>query len=82
MATADQDSIGKNEMEVEHREAPGAAGHYSHTPEPKITLHHDTVAPEAIGGEYEEMPKGYYTSPAFIGTMVVCTVIHMQSCSI
>ena len=58
-------------MEIEHREATVATGHYSHTPEPKIALHHDAVAAEAIGGDYEEMPKGYYTSSAFIGTMVV-----------
>lgn len=73
MATADQNSISKNEMEmeVEHREA--QTGHYSHTPEVKVALHHDAVAAEAIGGDYEGMPKGYYTSKAFIGTLVVST---------
>ena len=40
-------------------------------PAPTIHLHHDAVAPEAIGGLYHEMPAKYYRSPAFIGTLVV-----------
>jgi hypothetical protein len=56
-------------MAVEHHEA--AQGHYQHTPEVKIALHHDEVAPEAVGGLYEHMPKGYYLSSGFIGTMTV-----------
>ena len=42
-----------------------------HAPTTTIQLHHDAVAPEAIGGLYHEMPAKYYRSPAFIGTLVV-----------
>jgi len=49
----------------------GHAQHAQHAPAPAIHLHHDTVAPEAIGGLYNEMPAKYYRSPAFIGTLVV-----------
>lgn len=34
-------------------------------------LQRDVVAPEAVGGLYEEMPKGYYWSKQFIGTLIV-----------
>jgi hypothetical protein len=49
----------------------GHAQHAQHAPAPAVHLHHDTVAPEAIGGLYHEMPAKYYRSPAFIGTLVV-----------
>jgi hypothetical protein len=49
----------------------GHAQHVQHAPAPAIHLHHDAVAPEAIGGLYHEMPAKYYRSPAFIGTLVV-----------
>jgi len=29
------------------------------------------VASEAVGGAYEEMPKGYYWSKGFLGTLAV-----------
>lgn len=45
--------------------------HYEHVAPTNIKLHHDAVAPEAIGGLYHEMPAGYYRSPKFIGTVVV-----------
>ncbi|KAK3071322.1 hypothetical protein LTR53_008827 [Teratosphaeriaceae sp. CCFEE 6253] len=35
-----------------------------------IELHHDRVAPEAIGGLQKDLPSNYYRSPAFIGTLV------------
>lgn len=35
-----------------------------------IELHHDRVAPEAIGGMQQDLPTHYYRSPAFIGTLV------------
>lgn len=38
---------------------------------PSNALSHDVVAPEAIGGLYGEMPKGYYWSTEFIGTLIV-----------
>lgn len=68
MASPDQSSVGKNEYSIEHQEQ---TGHYQHTPVVTIALHHDAVAPEAIGGLYEEMPKGYYRSKGFVGTMIV-----------
>ena len=46
-------------------------GYAQHAPAPTIHLHHDAVAPEAIGGLYHEMPVKYDRSPAFIGTLVV-----------
>ncbi len=36
-----------------------------------IALHHDAVAPEAVGGQYGDMPQGYYRSAGFIGTVIV-----------
>ena len=30
----------------------------------------DTVAPSAIGGDYHDLPDGYYRSPKFIGTFI------------
>jgi hypothetical protein len=51
--------------------------HTEHHKVTSIELHHDAVAPEAIGGMYEEMPAGYYRSPKFIGTVVVSSsIIH------
>lgn len=32
----------------------------------------DYVDAQAIGGELEAMPQGYFRSPQFIGTVVVC----------
>lgn len=31
----------------------------------------DLVDTKAIGGDLEEMPKGYFYSPKFIGTVIV-----------
>jgi len=61
--------IEKNNVVFEHRET---AAHHMHTPPADVALHHDAVAPEAIGGLYDEMPKGYYWSKDFVGTVVVC----------
>lgn len=33
--------------------------------------HVDLVDTHAIGGDYDEMPKGYYWSIQFIGTVIV-----------
>jgi hypothetical protein len=30
----------------------------------------DTVAPSAIGGDFHDLPDGYYRSPKFIGSFV------------
>ena len=54
---------------VQHTDA--EIGPVHHAPPADIHLHHDAVAPEAIGGLYQEMPAKYYRSPAFIGTLVV-----------
>jgi hypothetical protein len=34
-------------------------------------LHHDHVAAEALGGHTSDLPKGYYRSPGFVGTVIV-----------
>jgi hypothetical protein len=60
----------KDEVVLEHREAESVQ-HHPHTPAVEVALHHDRVAPEAIGGLYEEMPKGYYWSKDFLGTLIV-----------
>lgn len=31
----------------------------------------DYIDANAVGGDLDDMPKGYYYSPAFLGTMVV-----------
>ena len=36
--------------------------------------HVDLVDAHAIGGDVEEMPKGYFWSPQFIGTVIVSFV--------
>ncbi|TKA40002.1 hypothetical protein B0A54_08790 [Friedmanniomyces endolithicus] len=57
-------------MAISHAEhaAPGSPHHAEHTTD--IELHHDLVAPEALGGRQSELPRNYYRSPAFIGTLV------------
>lgn len=47
---------------------------HTHAPPSKIDLHHDAIAPEAVGGIYKEMPLGYYRSVGFIGTVIVSTL--------
>jgi hypothetical protein len=49
-------------------------GIHTHAPPPEIALHHDAIAPEAVGGIYKEMPLGYYRSVGFIGTVIVITL--------
>lgn len=34
----------------------------------------DEVAPAVVGGDYRSLPKGYYTSANFIGTVAVSTL--------
>ncbi|KAK3636702.1 hypothetical protein LTR56_014003 [Elasticomyces elasticus] len=51
---------------VEHAEH--AVHQHEHVTD--IELHHDQVAPEAIGGLQRELPANYYRSAAFIGTVV------------
>lgn len=47
---------------------------FEQAPEP--TRGHDEVAPEAIGGaDKSELPRGYYWSPKFIGTMVATSLM-------
>lgn len=46
--------------------------HVGHRPD--VQLYHDAVAPEAIGGKVEEMPKNYYMSMKFIGTMTATSL--------
>lgn len=52
--------------EISHEERSVAAEHHV----TDIELHHDRVAPEAMGGVVQDLPKGYYLSARFIGTMV------------
>ena len=61
----------KREIELEHHESNEFRTTH-HQPAADVKLHHDKVAPEAIGGLYDEMPKGYYRSKDFIGTLIVC----------
>jgi hypothetical protein len=60
----------KREVELEHHESTDQQS-IRHAPPPDVKLHHDKVAPEAIGGLYDEMPAGYYWSKDFIGTVIV-----------
>jgi hypothetical protein len=62
-------AIENEKSAVQHNDA--EIGPVRHAPAPIIQLHHDAVAPEAIGGLYHEMPAKYYRSPTFIGTLVV-----------
>jgi hypothetical protein len=61
--------MGNEKSTIQHTDA--ESGTIPHAPAPVIHLHHDAVAPEAIGGLYHQMPAKYYRSPAFIGTLVV-----------
>jgi hypothetical protein len=61
---------------TDEKQAQGSVNDYgihALAPNPKIALHHDAVAPEAVGGIYQEMPSGYYRSVGFIGTVIVST---------
>jgi len=42
-------------------------------------LHHDHVAEEALGGTTSDLPKGYYRSAGFIGTVVVSSPLAVFS---
>jgi hypothetical protein len=37
--------------------------------------HVDLVDAHAIGGNFEEMPKGYFWTPQFVGTVIVCALL-------
>ena len=63
-------SIEKNDITLEHLDDSST---HRHIPAPLPALHHDLVAPEAVGGLYEEMPKGYFWSKGFLGTLTVST---------
>lgn len=39
-------------------------------PHTSVVLHHDRVAPEAIGGHEKDLPPNYFRSMNFIGTVV------------
>lgn len=66
----------KHDVHLEHREQThGVHGTGHLAPAANVALHHDQVAPEAIGGLYAEMPKGYYRSKDFIGTLIVSPFI-------
>ncbi|KAG9241653.1 fungal trichothecene efflux pump [Calycina marina] len=58
----------KHEVDIEHRDAVGSL-HSKHRKTPAALHKQDIVAQEAIGGTYEELPKGYYYSKDFIGTL-------------
>ncbi|OCK78705.1 MFS general substrate transporter [Lepidopterella palustris CBS 459.81] len=51
-----------------HQEA--ITEHYFIAPAAEVVLYHDAVSRDAIGGQYMDMPKGYYTSIGFIGTVI------------
>ena len=56
-------------MAISHAEHAATPGSHEHATA-DIELHHDLVAPEALGGRQSELPRNYYRSPAFIGTLV------------
>lgn len=43
---------------------------HSHASRHDAGLHHDHIAQEALGGHTGDLPKGYYHSPGFIGTVI------------
>jgi hypothetical protein len=63
--------IEKDAATSEHHEANATSQPHHRAPHADVELHHDAVAPEAVGGLYNEMPKGYYWSKDFIGTLIV-----------
>jgi hypothetical protein len=41
-------------------------------PQPSnVLLEHDAIAQDIVGGHLADMPPGYYTRPAFLGTFTV-----------
>ena len=44
---------------------------HAHQPPAAIVLQHDQVAEEIVGGDYEDLPKGYFLRPNFLGTFTV-----------
>lgn len=68
--TSIADPVDKEDAVLEHHE------HNDSQPRAHnvaAAIRHDAVAPEAVGGVYEEMPQGYYWSPGFLGTLLVCS---------
>ncbi|OBT82408.1 hypothetical protein VE02_08399 [Pseudogymnoascus sp. 03VT05] len=64
-----KNSAEKDEFVFEHQEAVESQ-HHIHAPDANVAFQHGQVAPEAIGGLYNEMPKGYYWSKDFLGTLI------------
>lgn len=56
----------------------GVTGHYFQAPAPEVVIYHDAVARDAIGGQLDSMPPGYYTSFPFIGTVIVSDHISVR----
>jgi hypothetical protein len=54
--------------------AGGEKAAYTRTTEVPVSLYHDQVAEIAKGGEVENLPRGYYLRPDFVGTLTVCAV--------
>lgn len=55
--------------EKQYQEDVATAGSLTH--HPSAGLHHDHIAEEAIGGHTADLGPSYFTSPSFIGTVVV-----------
>ncbi|KAI9785955.1 MAG: hypothetical protein M1839_008221 [Geoglossum umbratile] len=49
--------------------AGGEKAAYTHTAKIAASLYHDQVAEVAKGGDVENLPKGYYLRPDFLGTL-------------
>jgi len=62
----------KSEIDLEHQDDIRNSPATPHAPTTIILHKKDVVAKEAIGGDYEELPKGYYWSKDFLGTLTVC----------
>lgn len=67
------ESVGKNEVESNHIE------NVHVVKKVHADGHVDLVDAHAIGGAYEEMPKGYFWSIQFIGTVIVCFAVQSRT---
>jgi hypothetical protein len=61
-----------------HHTTEAVTGYYFKAPAPEVEIYHDPVARDAIGGQLDTMPPGYYTSVPFIGTVVVSKQFSMR----
>ncbi|CAK4033324.1 MFS general substrate transporter [Lecanosticta acicola] len=74
MSTRNAEDMDDKRFILQNDDSTPAVERENALPSPSTTdekgLHHDTVAPEAIGGTEGDLPANYYLSARFLGTLI------------